>query len=123
MEFIDFVSDKKLGKKEMEKILIIFSVFAPHFCEELWSILGNKESILFQQWPSVNLVEDEEFSLMIQVDGKLRDKDNFNSETSKEELIEKVKEREKIKKWIEGRKIKDIVYVPKRLINIVLCAE
>jgi leucyl-tRNA synthetase len=86
-------------------------------------MLGNKESILKQEWPSVKLVEDEEFYLMIQVDGKLRDKANFNNDISKEELIEKVKEREKVKKWIEGKEIKDIVYVPKRLINIVLCAE
>lgn len=123
MEFVDFVSDKDLGKKEMEKILIVFSVFAPHFCEELWSMLGNKESILKQEWPSVKLVEDEEFHLMIQVNGKLRDKANFNNNISKEELIKKVKEREKVKKWIEEKEIKDIVYVPKRLINIVLCAE
>lgn len=123
MEFIDFVSRHDLGKKEMEKILIVFSVFAPHFSEELWERLGNKESILKQQWPNVNLVEDEEFSLMIQVNGKLRDKDIFNSNISKEELIEEVKKREKIKKWIDGKEIEDIVYVPKRLINIVLCAE
>jgi len=123
MEFVDFVSDKDLGKKEMEKILIVFSVFAPHFCEELWNLLGNKESILKQKWPSVKLVEDKEFHLMIQVDGRLRDKANFNSDISKEELIKKVKEREKVKKWIEGKEIKDIIYVPKKLINIVLCAE
>ncbi|MDD2274221.1 MAG: leucine--tRNA ligase [Candidatus Pacebacteria bacterium] len=123
MEFIDFVSRHDLGKKEMEKILIVFSVFAPHFSEELWERLGNKESILKQQWPNVNLVEDEEFSLMIQVNGKLRDKDVFNSNISKEELIEEVKKREKIKKWIDDKEIEDIVYVPKRLINIVLCAE
>lgn len=123
MEFVDFVSDKDLGKKEMEKILIVFSVFAPHFCEELWEKLGNKESILKESWPDVKLVEDKEFSLMIQVNGKLRDKDNFDSDVSKEELIEEIKKREKIKKWIDGKKIKDIVYVPKRLINIVLCAE
>jgi len=123
MEFVDFVSDKDLGKKEMEKILIVFSIFAPHFCEELWNLLGNKESILKQKWPSVKLVEDKEFHLMIQVDGRLRDKANFNSDISKEELIKKVKEREKVKKWIEGKEIKDIVYISKRLINIVLCAE
>jgi len=58
------------------------------------------------------LVEDEEFYLMIQVDGKLRDKANFNNDISKEELIKKVKEREKVKKWIERKEIKDIVYVP-----------
>ena len=85
MEFVDFVSDKDLGKKEMEKVLIVFSVFAPHFCEELWSMLENKESILEQKWPSIKLVEDEEFYLMIQVDGKLRDKANFNNDISKEE--------------------------------------
>lgn len=123
MEFVDFVSDKDLGKKEMEKILIVFSVFAPHFCEELWEKLGKKESILNQSWPDVKLVEEKEFSLMIQVNGKLRDKDSFNSNISKEDLIEEVKKRDKIKKWIDGKKIKDIVYVPKRLINIVLCAE
>jgi len=107
----------------MEKILIVFSVFAPHFCEELWEKLGKKESILNQSWPDVKLVEEKEFSLMIQVNGKLRDKDSFNSNISKEDLIEEVKKRDKIKKWIDGKKIKDIVYVPKRLINIVLCAE
>jgi len=123
MEFVDFVSDKKIGKQEMEKILIVFSIFAPHFCEEIWEMLGNKESITKQKWPEFNLIEEKDFSLMIQVGGKLRDKAIFSSETSKEEIIEEIKNREKVKKWIEGKQIKEVIYVPKKLINIVLCAE
>jgi len=122
MEFVDFVSDKKLGKKEVEKLLVVFSIFAPHFCEEIW---GKETSIMEEEWPKINedLIKDETVDIMIQVDGKLRDKVEFSVNSSKEEIIKEVKERENVKKWILGKEIKDVVFVPKRLINIVLCAE
>ncbi|MDD3386566.1 MAG: class I tRNA ligase family protein, partial [Candidatus Pacebacteria bacterium] len=122
MEFVDFVSNKKLGKKELEKILIIFSIFAPHFCEEIW---GKEKSIMKEKWPEVNeeLIKDKTVNIMIQVNGKLRDKIEIEADISKEEIIKKIQERENIKKWVEGKKIKDIIFIPKRLINIVLCAE
>ena len=125
MEFIDFISDKKLGKKEAEKILISFSVFAPHFCEELWQVLGHKSSITLESWPEVDkeLIKEEKVFIMIQVNGKLRDRIEVSSNISEEDLKNLAKNSVNVEKWIKGKEIKNIVYVPQRLINIVLCAE
>lgn len=125
MEFVDFVSDKKLGKKEIENILKVFSVFAPHFSEELWEMLGHGKSITKERWPEIDneLIKEEKVNIMVQVNGKLRDRIEVDADISKEELEKIAKESEKVEKWIKGKEIVNIVYVPKRLINIVLCAE
>jgi leucyl-tRNA synthetase len=125
MEFVDFASDKKIGKKEIENILKVFSVFAPHFSEELWKILGHDKSITLESWPKVDneLIKEDTIFLTIQVNGKLRDRIEVDVDISKDKAEEKAKKSEKVEKWIKDKKIKNIVYVPKRLINIVLCAE
>ena len=67
-----------------------------------------------------NLIEEDVFTLVIQVNGKVRDQMEVSVETSKEEIIEIVKERPKIKKYLEGKIIKNVVFVPKKLINFVV---
>lgn len=122
MEFINFCSKEKLGKEERDKIIILISPFAPHLAEELWEKTRHKESVGLQKWPSYNkeLLEEDLVNLIIQINGKLRDKIKVSPDVSEEEAKEKSLGREKVKKWTQGKEIKKIIFVPGKLINIVL---
>ncbi len=109
--------------KEIYKNLIkILYPFAPHICEELWEMIGEPLMLAKQQWPHYNpeLLKIKERLIVIQINGKLRHRVNINVRWSKERILEKVLEEEKVKKYINGKKIKNTIYVPQKLINIVV---
>ncbi len=102
--------------------LILLSPFAPHITEELWKMMGNKESIHLQSFPKYNpeLAKEKEITLVVQINGKLRDQIKVLADISEEEAKKIALEREKIKKWIEGKEIRRIIFVKGKLINIVV---
>jgi leucyl-tRNA synthetase len=124
MEFINFALENKneIGKDVLERFLILLAPFAPHITEELWHQIGHSDSIHLQSWPKWDpeLVKEEMIALIIQVNGKLRDKVEVEANISKEKAKELALSREKIKKWIKGKEIKKVVFVPGKLINIVV---
>jgi leucyl-tRNA synthetase len=117
--------DKKriaLWKYSVEKLILLLSPFIPHFAEEIWEMLGGKESIYYQKWPGYDefLCKEEKIILPVQINGKLRDKLEILEDSKEEEIKKLVFEREKVKKYLEGKKIKKFIYVKKRLVNIVI---
>ena len=124
MEFLNFAQDnqKEIGRDVIERFLILLAPFAPHITEELWHQLGNKDSIHQQKWPKWDpeLVKEEMITLIIQVNGKVRDKVKVKASISEEKAKEIALSSEKIKKWTKGRKIKKVIFVPGKLINIVI---
>ena len=124
MEFINFASENKseIGRDTIKKIMILLSPFAPHITEELWHQLGNEKSIHNQKWPRYNkkLIKEVKITLIIQVNGRVRDKIEVEASLSEEKAKKLTLEREKVKRWIEGKGIKKIIFVPGKLINIVI---
>ncbi len=102
--------------------LILLAPFAPHLAEELWAEIGNEESIFKEKWPKYNpaLVKDETINLVIQINGKIRDTIEVSSDISEEEAKKISLESEKIKKWLEGKETKKVIFVKGKLINIVI---
>jgi leucyl-tRNA synthetase len=84
--------------------------------------LGHKDSIHQQSWPKYDpkLIKEEIITLIIQVNGKVRDKVEVEASISEEKAKELALSREKIKKWIKGKEIKKVIFVPRKLINIVV---
>ena len=115
-------NDAVLSKEEAEKFLIILSPFVPHLSEELWRKLKNKKSIFEESWPEYDreLLKKEMITLVIQVNGKLRGSVEVASGISEEEAKKSALENKNIKKWIEGRKIIKVIFIPNKLVNIVL---
>jgi len=105
-----------------QSLLILLSPFAPHITEELWHQLGHEDSIHNQVWPKYDskLVKEETITLIVQINGKVRDKIEVEADISEEKAKKLTLEREKVKKWIEGKETKKIVFVPGKLINIVV---
>ena len=117
---------------EMEKVgasvedfsifLKLLAPFAPHLTEELWVKLGNKTSIHFAEWPKYDpkLVEENAFELIVQINGKVRDKFEAPINISQTEAERLTFAREKVKLALDGKKPRKVVFVPKRLINLVV---
>jgi leucyl-tRNA synthetase len=100
----------------------LLSPFAPHVAEELWQILGNDKSLAFEPWPGFNeeyLIEDT-FNYPVSFNGKMR----FNIELpvgmAKEEITKIVLADERAKKWMGNSTPSNIIFVPNRIINIVI---
>ena len=111
-----------IEKSDFEKFLILLSPFAPHIAEELWEKLGHKKSIFYEKWPQYDekLIQAETFELVVQINGKVRDRIESKIGISESEAKEIVLGREQIKKWIEGKEIKKIIFVKDRLINVII---
>jgi len=124
MEFINLAQGKeeKAGKDTLEKLLILLSPFAPHISEELWSHLGHKKSILSESWPKpdANLIREDKITLIIQVNGKVRGQVEAKAGMSEEEAKTLAISQEKVQNWIAGKEIKKVIFVPEKLINIVI---
>ncbi len=108
-------------RKDMEKILILLSVFAPHISEELWSKLGHKKSIFLESWPKYDpkLINDEEKNIIIQINGKLRDQIRVSAGASEAEVKKMALGREKVAGYIGRKNVKKTIFVKDKLINFV----
>lgn len=99
----------------------LLTPIVPHIGEELWSILGNEESLTYIPWPTYDesaLVEDE-VEIVVQINGKVRTKMSVPTEASREELEALAIADAIIKEQLEGKTIRKVIVVPKKLVNIV----
>lgn len=113
----------KCNKREiLEPLAVLISPYAPHLCEELWSLLGHSESVDFVPFPVLNesyLVEDE-IEYPVSFNGKMRFKLPFSAALSKEEIEALVVKDERVIQQLNGNQPKKIIVVPKKIINIVV---
>ena len=106
----------------MRTFLVLLNPFAPHLSSELWEKLKLPGQITEQTWPSYDekfLVEDE-VEIVIQVNGKVRDRTKMSIQASKEEIKNAALALPKIQELTAGKKIIKVVVIPKKLVNIVV---
>jgi len=122
MELTNVIYQLGADKQVFSGLVIMLSPIVPHFAEELWQILGNKESIFKASWPKfdLKLLVEENVELVIQVNGKVRSKMEVPRNISEDKLKELVQKDEKLIPWLEGKTPKKIIIVPQKLINIVI---
>lgn len=113
---------EELSPEAINALLLMLAPFAPYMTEELWSKLGNKESIHRKPWPTHDpaLAKEEELTIVVQVNGKIRDTILVSADASDEEIKQKALANEKAKKFIAGKNIIKTIVVPKKLVNIVV---
>jgi leucyl-tRNA synthetase len=114
-------SSRRVMRESLETAVVLLSPFVPHFAEELWEALGNRNSIIKTQWPEYDpeAVLEEEILIVIQVNGKLRDRMTIPVSYGEEEVKAWALKSERIRKLVEGKEIKRVILVPKKLVNIV----
>ena len=115
---------KNLNNKEnlllnYEKILKIISPIMPHLANECLDNLNVKDK---NEWPMINekFLKKENFNIVIQINGKKRDLMNFNKEINEKDLLLEIENNEKIKKFLEDKKIKKSIYIKNKLINLIV---
>ena len=119
-EFSD--EDKNVFSFAMVTLLKLMAPTTVHLTEELYHAMGGQESIHETQWPEYDekLAKTSAITLVVQINGKVKDKIEVDSESSKEELEKAALQSEKIKENIEGKQIIKTIVVPGRLVNIVV---
>jgi leucyl-tRNA synthetase len=106
----------------IETIVVLLSPFVPHIAEEMWQRLGKKDSILRSKWPGYDksaIVEDV-LTIPIQINGKLRSKIEVVADINEEALRDSVLSDPRIQNWLQSKPVKNIIIVPKKLVNIVI---
>jgi len=122
MELVNAIYQSAADREVFSKLVIMLSPFVPHFAEELWQKLGNRQSILSARWPEYDpaLLVEEKVTMVIQVNGKVRAKVEVPTDISEEKLKEIVLAEEKLKPWLQNKPVKKFILVPRKLINLVV---
>jgi leucyl-tRNA synthetase len=111
-----------ITRETLEKFLVLLSPFAPHLAEELWEKIGNNESIFKANWPVFDskLIVDELLTVAVQINGKIRDQVLINKGAKEVEVLKLAQNSEKAAKYLNGAKIVKVVYVPDKLLSLVI---
>jgi leucyl-tRNA synthetase len=109
-------------KDALERLVLMLAPTAPHLAEELWHRLGHEESVHLQAWPTWDeaLTVDEKINLPIQVNGKLRDQIEVAPGLTEDDVRPLVLERPKVQAYINGAQVRRFIYVPDKLVNVVV---
>ena len=113
---------ESISKSEYLLLLQLLAPFAPHMSEELWNDLGNSESIHTTSWPIFDpqKVIDDMVTLGIQVNGKVRAEITIQKDAVEEDVKKQVMTISEVQKWIAGGEVKKIIYIPGKIISIVI---
>jgi len=104
-----------------ETAVSLIQPYAPHIAEELWQRLGH-ERLWIEPWPvyDESLLEQETFELVVQVNGKLRDRMEASVGASEQELIELASSSPRVAAFLEGKTLRKTIVVPRKLVNLVV---
>jgi leucyl-tRNA synthetase len=109
----------------IEPLVLMLAPFAPHVSEELWQRLGHKESLAYAPWPTWDpgLVLDETVTLAVQVNGKLRATLELPRDVAQSEAQEAALADERIRRYVDGAQIRKVIFVPNKLLNLVVASR
>lgn len=109
-------------KTHFERFLVLLSPFAPHLAEELWHELGNSESIFKQSWPEVDesALATDTATVVVQVNGKVRTSLQLPVGVSEAEAQKAALAEANVKKFTDGKPVKKTIYVPDKILNLVV---
>ena len=133
MEFYNLISEYRSKVTLVEQnstilessigiLVILLAPFAPHLCEELWNILKHQPSIFQIKWPEYKkeMLKLDEITIVIQINGKLRDQIVIAIDVSEQEIIARALKSQKVQKYITNKEIIKKIFVPKKLVNFVV---
>jgi leucyl-tRNA synthetase len=119
---VDKQGDWAVLREAMEAVLILLFPMVPHITDELWQLLGHQKTISLEPWPvaDIDVARADTVNIVVQVNGKLRSQVEVAQNTDKEIIESMVLDDPKVKRYTEGKAVHKIIYVPGRLINIVV---
>jgi len=122
MKFLNEIEKEEISKKDLGRVLKVLAPFAPFITEEIWRTNFKKSSIHKESWPkySPTAIKKEIVTLVVEINGKVRDKIKIETGTSKEKARELTLSSEKIKKLIKDKGVKKTIFIKDKLINFVI---
>ncbi len=129
MEFLNYLSsfnpkdekEEALFAEGIDKLLIMLNPIVPHITDELWQARGHNDMIEEQRWPEYDeaALKRDTVTIAVTVNGKLRDTLQMPADASKDDVLDEALKSQKVKRHVEGKQIKKVIFVPGKLINIV----
>jgi len=118
----DSDNGKAIRQEALEAIVLMLAPIVPHICHQLWQDLGHQQAVVSASWPEVDnaALEQDSIELVIQVNGKLRSKMSISATASADEVQAMALNDEHVLRFIDGKPIKKVIVVPKKLVNIVV---
>ena len=122
MEYVNELKRGTATKELIEPLVIMLAPYAPHIAEELWSVLGHETSIFEARWPAYDerLTSAGDVEIAVQVNGKLRSRLTVPRGMAEKDVLDRVLADEAVKKFVDGKKVKKVIYVQDRLVNLVV---
>ncbi|MBI4979069.1 MAG: leucine--tRNA ligase [Spirochaetes bacterium] len=115
-------ADKAVMREALSAYAVMLNPIAPHVTEELWSLMGNRDTITKAPWPAFDeaLTKDNSFELVLQINGKLRDRVQAPVNISEDEAKKLAMENAKMKEHLKDKTVVKTIYVPRKLVNVVI---
>jgi len=109
-------------RKAYETLVLLLAPFAPHVAEECWSLMGNSKSLAYENWPvyEEELCQDSKCTIIVQINGKVRGKIEVDVNITEEAVIELAMKQANVAKFCAGKEAKKTIYVPGKILNIVV---
>lgn len=122
MIFANEAKENGITADQFGTFVTILAPFAPHIAEELWQKLGHTDSIFKQSWPTYDesLLAEDEVTIAVQVNGKVRNTITLAAAADEATAKEAALASEQVQKWIGGKKVVKCIYVPGKIVNIVV---
>ncbi len=123
MVCVNELTDLQCNKREvLEPLAVIVAPFAPHIAEELWYLLGHRESVALASFPDYDekLVADDVIEYPVSFNGKTRFKLQLPADASREAVEKAALDAQEAQKWLEGKQVRKVIVVPKKIVNIVV---
>jgi len=114
-------ADDPAARFAAETAVSLINPWAPHLTEELWQRLG-RERLWEEPWPVADLSQlvEDSFELVVQVNGKVRDRFEVDAGLGEDELVERAKASERVRTHLDGGEIRKTIVVPRKLVNFVV---
>jgi leucyl-tRNA synthetase len=119
----DNSKDGRAVKREaLKAVVLMLSPIVPHICDALWRALGHTEPLIDQAWPDFDetALERDTVNIVVQVNGRLRARISVAADAEKDEIIEQALADENVQRFVDSKKIRNVIVVPGRLVNVVV---
>ena len=123
MEYVNEMRDQGAASRELlEPLVVMLAPYAPHIAEELWQVLGHEGSVFSARWPSYDekLASSGDVEIAVQINGKLRSRLVVPRGMAEQDVMSRVLADEAVKKFVDGQKVKKVIFVQDRLVNLVV---
>ncbi len=122
LNYLAKLKPEELGRFALEAYIVMLAAMAPHITEEIWRALGHEKSIHLESWPNFDpeLIKEETVTVVIQINGKVRDRLQVDAGAPEADVIAMARVSDAVKRHLDGREPKKVIYVPGKLVSIVV---